>query len=319
MNCESFESGGEGEMGSKLGAKGDFRPFRWDLSKREQLPKTSELAVPPEHRTQKCWLEFSLELRRCASRVIASAGDTDWIFVGRSPEHLFDYLSGVFAGIPHTPSLTLLLLSNRGLWNSPHRAARENPEAFAALSRYFAAERLDPSAIASRAKAVTFIDVVFSGSTFGDLVGYLRLWNKQHQGDWNAVQRRLRFVGLTKRGKTSPKTWRWHQHQDWLALVPDATVKNVSVPEWAWEMMGGELPKLTPSHTIHRWTLLRGGGAPRHPELLAAVQLARWLYELGRSREERRALAAVIAKQRDMRDPWLRTIVLQLRQKTKST
>src|SRR5262249_28660426 len=163
------------------------------------------------------WPEFNLELRRCAARVIAAAGDTDWVFVGRSPEHLFDYLSGVFADIPHAPSLTLLLISNRGLWNSPNRAARENPEAFAALANYFAAERLDPSAIASRAKSVTFIDVVFSGSTFGDLVGYLRLWNKQHHGDWKAVQRRLRFVGLTKRKKTSPKTWRWHQHQDWLA------------------------------------------------------------------------------------------------------
>jgi hypothetical protein len=204
------------------------------------------------------------------------------------------------------------------VWGSPERVAGENPQAFAALASYFAAERLDPNAIATRAKAVTFIDVVFSGSTFGDLVGYLKLWNKQHQGDWNSVQRRLRFVGLTQRKKTSPKTWRWQQHQDWLAWVPDTNVKNVSVPRWAWEWMGGGLPKLTPSHTVNRWTLLRGGGAPRNREQLVAVQLACRLYDLGRAREERLALAATIASLRDMRDPWLRTLVLKLRQKTKA-
>lgn len=306
-------------MGSKLNAKGDFKPFRWDLSRREQLPKTPDwLYGFPEYWPQvKSSSDFEVELRLCAARVIAAAGDTDWVFVGRSPEHLFDYLSGIFEGMPRAPSLTHLLFSMRG--GSPQRA-RENPEAFAALASYFAAEKLDPKAIATRTKAVTFIDVVASGFTFGNLVGCLKLWNRQHQGDWNAVQRRLRFVGLTWREHTSPKTWRWQQHQDWLASVPDATVKNVSVPDWIFQWMGGSLPKLTPSHTVDRWTLLRGGGPPRRREHLAAVQLACRLYDLGRSRAERLALASQIARlRRDMRDPWLRTLVLKLRQRSKRT
>jgi hypothetical protein len=62
----------------------DYRPFRWDLSKREQLPKISvtDFGV--------LWPNFEAQLRACAAQVIAAAGDTDWVFVGRSNEHLFD-------------------------------------------------------------------------------------------------------------------------------------------------------------------------------------------------------------------------------------
>jgi hypothetical protein len=192
---------------------------------------------------------------------------------------------------------------------------RERPAAIAALSSYFAGENLDPISIAGRSKSLTFIDVVSSGRTFGELVGLLRQWSERDKADWNAMQRRLRFVGLTKRRKTSPKTWRWQQHQGWLAEVPDAAVKNVSVTPWVLDWMASDLPKLTPSHTLHRWTLIRGGGPPRGCDHLAAIWVARRLYDLGRTRKERLALAATIAKLREMRDPWLRSLVLKLRRR----
>jgi hypothetical protein len=289
----------------------DYRPFRWDLSKREQLPKISvtDFGV--------LWPNFEAQLRACAAQVIAAAGNTNWVFVGRSPEHLFDYLSGIFEGMPNAPSLTQLIVSMSSIRKPAGKTARRVPDAYAALASYFAAERLDPIAIASYGKAVTFIDVVSSGRTFGQLVGCLRMWAKQHKADWNAVQRRLRFVGLVRRGKTSPRTWRWQQHQDWLAEVPGAKVRNVSVAPWVFDWMGSDLVKLTPSHTPDRWTLLQGGGAPRGSEQLAVVQIACRLYDLGRMWKEQLALAATIAKLPDMRDPWLRALVLKLRRRSR--
>jgi hypothetical protein len=291
----------------------DHKPFRWDLSRREQLPKVPPAALP-EH-----WPGFELELRRCAARVIAAAGDTDWVFVGRSPEHLFDYLSGIFAGSSDTPSLAQLIVSMRGihLAHPPEAVAREDPEAFAALRSYFAAERLDPAAVACRVKPVTFIDVVSSGTTFGNLVAFLRVWARHDQVDWNAVQRRLRFIGLTKRRATSPKTWRSQQHQLWLGQAPDAAVRNVSVAPWVLEWMAHDLAKLTPSHTLGRWAQLRGGPG-RNAEQLAGLRIACRLYDLGRIREERLALAAAIAALPDMRDPWVRGVVLRLRRRSRT-
>jgi len=301
-----------------MDADRNFKPFRWDLSRREQLPQVplSSMAVFRHWPQVRYSPDFDSELRICAARVIAAAGDTDWVFVGRSPEHLFDYLSGIFESVPNAPALTHLLFSLR-YGGSASSTAANNPVAMAALSSYFAAERLHPSAIAARERGVTFIDVVDSGTTFRNLIECLKLWNNRHKGDWNAVQRRLRFIGLTPRKKTSPNTWRWQQHQDWLAWVPDATVKNVSVPVWVCQWMAGSLPKLTPSHTVDRWALLRGGGPARNDERLAAVHLACRLYDLGRSREERLALSAEIAKLPGMRDPWLRTVVLKLRKRSK--
>src|SRR5262249_33430466 len=191
--------------GNTMDADRNFKPFRWDLSRREQLPQVplSSMAVFRHWPQVKYSPDFDSELRICAARVIAAAGDTDWVFVGRSPEHLFDYLSGIFESVPNAPALTHLLFSLR-YGGSASSTAANNPVAMAALSSYFAAERLHPSAIAARERGVTFIDVVDSGTTFRNLIECLKLWNNRHKGDWNAVQRRLRFIGLTPRKKTSP-------------------------------------------------------------------------------------------------------------------
>jgi hypothetical protein len=41
-------------------------------------------------------LEYLHELRECSAKVLARSDQRNFIFVGRSPENIFDYLSGVF-------------------------------------------------------------------------------------------------------------------------------------------------------------------------------------------------------------------------------
>jgi hypothetical protein len=293
-----------------LGHTDEYKPFRWDLSKREQLPTL----IPISDKLSKEWLAFEGELRISAAKVIAAAGDTDWVFVGRSPENLFDYLSGVFQGIPGAPSLTLLLFSLRA---NIEDVARDKPRAVSALGSYFTTERLDPNSIAAYGKAVTFIDVVDTGHTFRNLVRCLQLWSKQQRCDWNAVQRRIRFVGLTARQKTSPNAWRWQQHQNWLRELPDAKVKNISIPLWVLQWTADLLHKATPSHTVDRWAEIRGGRRIWSKERDLALKTACRLYDLGSTRPERIALAGRITRHQNMSDPWLRAIVLKLRRKTK--
>src|SRR5205814_1227638 len=81
-----------------------------------------------------------------------------------------------------------------------------------------------------RERPVAFIDIVSTGGTFGNLVGLLHSWCVQNGSDWPAVQRKIRIIGLPKREKTSPKTWRWWQHAEWVGLLEAGTIKNVSIP-----------------------------------------------------------------------------------------
>ena len=52
---------------------------------------------------------------------------------------------------------------------------------------------------------------------------------------------------------------------------------------------------------------------PRDKERLAALRLAVRVFDAGRTKAERKRLAAELAQQREMREDWLRTLVLDLR------
>lgn len=62
--------------------------FRWNIARREQLGR---LVTGEPVDGLPAILE---EVRRCAARVIAMSADSRLSFVGRSPEALFDYLTG---------------------------------------------------------------------------------------------------------------------------------------------------------------------------------------------------------------------------------
>jgi hypothetical protein len=63
-------------------------PFRWDLTHRNHLGSLVD-GEPAES-----YAAFLDHLLPCCSRVLAFGGDSDLIFVGRSPESIFDHLSG---------------------------------------------------------------------------------------------------------------------------------------------------------------------------------------------------------------------------------
>src|SRR5262249_42407928 len=153
---------------------------------------------------------------------IALSGDGSLVFVGRSLESLFDYASGLLLETTWATRPVLLNVSLRG-------AAALGPRARQAASAHLAEAGLAPASIAARERPVVLVDVVASGGTFGSFATLLLELAEASGVDTNAVRRRLRFVGLTSRKRTSPKTWRWQQHAEWTRGFRPSAIKNVSV------------------------------------------------------------------------------------------
>jgi hypothetical protein len=278
-----------------------MKPFRWSIAKREQLGGLVGTPAPPD------LLAF---VRETSARVLGAADDSDLAFIGRTPENFYDYLAGAFHEVEGAPLLHLLRFSLR--WMGKAGPASLPPKAVAGLFDYFTEEGVDAASIARAQRPLALVDFVAHGGTMESLVRLLHLQAKRTRTDWNAVQRRLRIVGLRAQTHNSPNTWRWQQHQDWLQLIPDATIKNVS-GNWGWVMhLANTQAKVTQSHPPHRWSG-EASEMPPSDDQRAALALAVSLYDAGRSREERRALAGAIARGRDMRQPATRALALKLK------
>lgn len=278
-------------------------PFRWDIARREQIG-----ALLDEH--PPVTPDFLPELRQAAAGMIALSGGADLAFVGRSPENFFDYLSGAFEGVEDAPETILLQYSARYLDAAELR--KQEPRAFAGICAYLAELRLDPDGLAQRSRPVALVDFVAAGGTFEGLVGLLRQLAEEQRHDWPAIQRKLRLIGITERKKNSPNTWRWWQQGPWESLAPGVTIKSVSVDWWFWSLLANHAVKTTRSHYLGRWA--NPERTPIDDNNLRALSRAVALYDVGRERAERLELAAQLASRPEMREAWLRSLQLRLKQ-----
>src|SRR5204862_8343236 len=108
--------------------------------------------------------------------------------------------------------------------------------------------RLDPETVARRERPIAFVDIVATGETLGNLMSLLYQWCKKISFDWGAVQRKIRIVGLTEQTKTSPKTWRWQQHAEWVEVLAPGSIKNLTLSEVMFNFLGAGLAKTTVSY-----------------------------------------------------------------------
>jgi hypothetical protein len=280
------------------------RPFRWNVAKREQLGRLTA------GETATTYPGFWQEFRECAARVVANAGDANLCFVGRSPESLFDYLSGALASSDWADRLSLVNLSLRE--QSLAEIANDSA-AWEAFRTHLSAQQLSPAAIAAGTRPTALVDLVASGQTFERLVGLLLDWAEHSGVDRAAVRRRLRIVGIVRRTKTSPNTLRWQQHAPWLNQFPRIAVKNVSVSASLWDYLGNTQPKVADSWPPWRWTDPSAALPPRDPRNLSALALALRIFDFGGTAREQERLAGDLVRQAAMRERWCRNLVGQLR------
>lgn len=184
-------------------------------------------------------LWFLDELVACAGKVLARGGNGRLVFVGRSLDSMFDLLSGALRDRVVRPPVAF------------DRRSSLTPGQVARAREVCAVAGVTPESLARR--PVSFVDVVSTGSTFGELFKLLDMWIDETREPWDVVRGQLRFVGVTMRGKTSPNTWRWHQHADWTARLPGRAVVNVSLPLAEWRYFADFQTKLTRSFRPADW------------------------------------------------------------------
>lgn len=276
---------------------GANRPFRWDLVRGDELGILLKGVEPPD-------LWFVDELVECAAKVVARSADGDLYFVGRSPDSIFDLLSGALSGTSWRNRVFQLPLSLYGSAGSDFNDAEQ-----AQLRANLTAQGLSPDKLAHRRGQAVFADLVYEGSTFENLFFVLADWAR----DDRVLRHGLRFIGITSRKKTSPNTWRWHQHAEWTDRLPARSVTNVSISPPLWNYLGNNQTKLTPSFSRKVWQN-EDVGSPRHdPATRAALAEAVALTQLGRSAELRAKLARAMAAEPTYREPWLRSLIIELK------
>ncbi|WP_410816431.1 hypothetical protein [Micromonospora sp. 050-3] len=88
---------------------------------------------------------------------------------------------------------------------------------------------------------------------------------------------------------------------------------GVHLRRWLWEYFGDHQHKITRSFPVVRWLDQDTHVPARDPKTLAALAEAVALVAYGRSPEGRAGLAAAIAGEPTIRQPWVRSLVTELR------
>jgi len=278
-------------------------PFRWDMSSAEvarRVGRGLRAAVPGQMKES---------LLRCAVRVLLAAGDADLVFVGRSPESIYDFLSGAFAGTPARERLQLLQLS---LGYTPSELRQERPGALGRLFGYLEALALSPARILDRPRPVAFVDLVWSGTTFGNLTKVLRFDMGREPRRWHEVRERLRWICLVPL-ESDFTPWR-PEDSRWTREFASEHVRRLLVDARFWHYLGDEQEKTTASYTAAAWGSERRESSLEE-ERFSAVRMARAVFRLG---ECWRLRLAAELERAGPPEPWLLELARALRSLSRS-
>jgi hypothetical protein len=223
-----------------------MKPFRWDIGRREQLGSLTE------GKLSSAYPSFIDELRICASRLVSFSENGLIFFVGRSPESLFDYLSGVLDETSKTNDIFMLNISNR--FESVLKIKQQRPYVYKSLKEHFLDCEISPKEIIQRKKKTYFTDVVATGGTFEQIASFLIDWSNEENLNAKDLRLKFGFIGITWRKKTSPKTWRWQQKSEWVDDLQMKNIKNISIPGSLWDYIGNRQDKVSKANPPDLWS-----------------------------------------------------------------
>ncbi|WP_431873693.1 hypothetical protein [Amycolatopsis sacchari] len=279
------------------------RPFRWNLVRPDRLGTLLDGAREPD-------LWFLDELVACMAKVVARCGDGELHFVGRSLDSGYDLLSGILSGTTWLERLHQLPLSLNGFEALFGELGHTE---VAQLRANLGEAGLAPADLARGRRPVVFVDIVSSGRTFEKLHRHLRSWADEERAAWNVIRRGLRFLGVTCRQRTSPKTWRWQQHAPWTDGLPARSIRNVSLDPGVFSYFANRQHKLTPSFARWFWADHRVRVPDHDPVTLETLAEAVAVVEAGRAAGTRNEFVRHLVREPAMAQPWLRDLVHRLR------
>ena len=278
-----------------------MKPFRWNLKKREQLGRLVNGAEVN--------LSYIEDLRKCSAKVLARSDKKRLIFVGRSPENIFDYLSGVFQYSSWEKKLDNLNISNR--FKKIDDIAMESPESYMALKEHFSVLGIAPCQLIFCRYGICFVDLVCEGFTFDRLFELYSRWCKEEALDVVSVWKKVRFLGITSRTKNSPNTWRWYQDADWLVNNRDITAQSISIDRYFWNHMGNFQPKTINPNRPKNWSDESILNPPRDEKRLEALSMAYQFYKFGLN--DKLNFSKELSKLQEFKEPWVRELSLQIK------
>lgn len=256
-----------------------MKPFRWNLTKQEQLGNLLNGGRAT------AYTGFFEDLLECATKVVSAANPKVFVFVGRSPESIYDFLTGVYESTPDEKKLVHLNISNR--FKSIKQIKGDLPFSYEGLKSHFRDLGLSPNNIVHNKSGICFIDLVYSGGTYEQLFSFLEDWCKNDKVDFNAMKKEISFLGITSRTRNSPNTWRWQQHAKWVNENPQVSISNVSVSATFWSYLGDHQDKVEPANSPEK----RGNDSMLFPSRdeknLKALRFAFDIYTLGKEKRHR--------------------------------
>jgi hypothetical protein len=251
------------------------------------------------------------ELIRCCAKIVALSANSDLWFVGRSLESAFDFLSGLLSETSWSERLSLVHFSMSKI--TENEVVQRYPGAIEGIRRYLAYLGLEPNKLGRRERPIAFVDIVATGETLGNLVKLTHSWCVEADCDWQAARRKIRVIGLPERTESSPRTWRWQQHTQWVSLLESNAVKNISIPAGLFEYFGAAQSKVSVSYPPWRWGD-RTVKEPRYDhETLMALRMAVSLFDEGRQRASKELFVRELSEQSAMRHSWFRGLIQELK------
>ena len=280
-----------------------MKPFRWNLKKREQLG-----SLLNNYKSESD-LYYIDDIRECAAKVLARSDNRRLIFVGRSPENIFDYLSGVLQHTSWEEKLEHLNISNRA--REIDDIAKKNPDSYMALKEHFRALGISPNQLIECKLGVCFVDLVYEGFTFERLFEFYSRWCEEERLDTASVWKKIRFLGITSRKKNSPNTWRWYQEADWLLNNPYITGQSIAIDRFFWSYMGDYQSKTINPNRPKDWSDESILIPPRDEKRLEALGLAYAFYSYGLN--DKLKFCKDLAKLQGCKESWIRSLSLEIK------
>lgn len=280
-----------------------MKPFRWNLL------ETSQLGSLLDGQSAEAYRGYFKDLKAVAPRLVARAQGHRLVFVGRSPENFFDYLSGVFETTPYAQDIELLNISNR--FQEISEIKNQHPALYEALKVHFLSLGLSPQQIIQTKQGVCFCDLVARGGTFGQLLAFIKFWTEDEKEDFPALLHKILFLGLTFRTKTSPNTRRWQAHAEWVKTHPQARIINLSIPGRLWDYLGNWQDKVSLSNPPYFWGSEHLLHPPRYQRNLQALRQAYALVQHGR--QDKLDFAGRLAQTPEVKTPFVRHMIQTLK------
>lgn len=258
--------------------------------------------------------DFREDLLEACADVLARSEGRSIVFLGRSPENVYDLLRALLRGTRRAPGLVLLPFSFRvGTAGTVSRLARTGAAVIERFERHLEEHGLGPAALASAPTGFVFVDCVAFGTTFGNLDELLRVLAERRRVDPRLVFERVQYLGLTK-SSLGWTHWRHDEESQGARFFAEGRASVVPVSTRLWWHLADGAPKTTDSYTPERW-----GEPPVLPPLdehrAEAIRLATELRLFGAQRDVRRAFAGMLGRRAKER-PWLGSLIVSLLRST---